>query len=110
MNSLYKKTNFLLVLLLLGTGTSCVSTYVANLQRSSDKEVEVFTTLTPTQGYVELKYIRVDGAAFHTPEKLLKKLSERAKKEGADALINVRYDFQWTWPVVSGTAIKYKNK
>jgi uncharacterized protein YbjQ (UPF0145 family) len=36
------------------------------------------------------------------------KLTQRAKKEGADAVINVKYDYQWTWPIISGTAIKYK--
>jgi hypothetical protein len=90
------------------TITSCVTTQVANLQRTSDKEVVVFTTTKPDKEYVELKYIQADGAVFHSSEKLLKKLTERAKNEGADAIINVRYDYQFWWPYVSGTAIKYK--
>jgi len=90
------------------TLTGCVSINVANLQRTSDKEVEVFTTLKPTREYKELKYIQVDGGIFNRPEKLLTKLTETAKKEGADAVINIKYDFQWTWPIISGTAIKYK--
>ena len=88
---------------------SCTSTFVANLQRTSAKEVEVFTTIKPTKEYTELKYIQVDGSVTSRPEKLLTKLTQRAKTEGADAVINVKYDFQWTWPVVSGTAIKYKS-
>ena len=88
--------------------SGCTSTFVANLQRSSEKEVAVFTTLKPTQEYIELKYIQVDGSLTTRPEKLLTKLTEKAKKEGADAVINVKFDFQCTWPIVSGTAIKYK--
>ena len=103
-----KKTAIALGLLISITLTSCVSTYVANLQRTSAKEVEVFTTIRPTKEYTELKYIQVSGAVFNRPEKLLTKLTERAKKEGADAVINVKYDFQSTWPIISGTAIKYK--
>jgi hypothetical protein len=105
-----KKSGLIFGLLISITLTSCVSTYVANLQRTSDKEVEVFTTIKPTKEYIELKYIQVDGAVFNQPEKLLTKLTQRAKKEGADAVINVKYDYQWTWPIISGTAIKYKDK
>jgi len=90
--------------------SSCVSTFVANLQRTSEGEVEVYTTIIPSQDYIEIKYIQVDGSVFNRPEKLLTKLTERAKKEGADAFINVRYSYQWTWPIISGTAIKYKTK
>jgi len=108
MTSKIRKSKLVLGLLISFSLTSCVSTYVANLQRTSDKEVEVFTTIKPTREYMELKYIQVDGAVFNQPEKLLTKLTERAKKEGADAVINVKYDFQWTWPIISGTAIKYK--
>ena len=88
--------------------TSCTTTSVANLQRSSPGEVEVFTTIKPAGEYTELKYIQVDGSLTTRPEKLLTKLTERAKKEGADAVINVKYDFQGHLPIVSGTAIKYK--
>ena len=105
-----KKSVFRAVFLVLvsTTLTSCMSTFTANLQRTSDKEVEVFTTLKPSREYIEQKYIQVDGGIFNTPEQLLTKLTEQAKKEGSDAVINVRYDFQATWPIISGTAIKYK--
>ncbi len=90
------------------TFSGCVSSFVANLQRTSKNEVEVFTTIIPAREYIELKYIQVDGSVFNRPEKLLTKLTERAKKEGADAVINVKYNYQFTWPIISGTAIKYK--
>ena len=108
MTSKIRKSKLVFGLFISITLTSCVSTYVANLQRTSDKEVEVFTTIKPTKEYTELKYIQVDGTIFNQPEKLLTKLTQRAKKEGADAVINVKYDYQWTWPIISGTAIKYK--
>ena len=110
MTNKLKKATLVLGALISITLSSCVSTYVANLQRTSDKEVEVFTVLKPTKDYIELKYIQVDGTVFNLPGKLMTKLTERAKKEGADAVINVKYAYQWTWPIISGTAIKYKDK
>jgi uncharacterized protein YbjQ (UPF0145 family) len=89
---------------------SCISTQVANLQRHQPGEVEVYTTKKPTREYVEMQYIQADGNIFHTHEKLLKKLAERAKKEGADAIINVHYGYQFWWPYVAGTTIKYSVK
>lgn len=88
-------------------GASCASVFVANLQRTAEKETSVFTTQLPSREYIEWKYIQVHGSVWNRPEHLLKRLAERAQQEGADAVINVKYDFQWTWPIVSGTAIKY---
>lgn len=52
-----QKKGLLFGLLICIIFTGCVSTYVANLQRNSDKEVEVFTTIKPINEYIELKYI-----------------------------------------------------
>lgn len=103
-----KVFHLLSITFVIATLSSCVTTQVANLQRKSDKEVEVYTTSKPAKEYIELKYIQANSGIFHGPEKLLQKLIERAKKEGADAIINVHYDYQFWWPYVSGTAIKYK--
>jgi hypothetical protein len=90
--------------------SGCVSVSVANLQRTSSNEVEVFTTKIPGKEYTEIKYIQVDGSIFHRPEKLLGKLTERARNEGADAVIAVRYGYAVYLPYVSGTAIKYTSR
>ncbi len=78
------------------------------MQPTSDSDIKVFTTKKPTKEYIELKYIQVRGSEFNRPEKLFTKLKQKTKEEGADAVINVEYDFQRTWPIVSGTSIKYQ--
>lgn len=64
----------------------------------------------PEKEYVELSYIQTDGAIFHTPAQLLKGLKKKAQKINADAIINIKYDFQAWYPVVSGVAIRYVEK
>lgn len=99
---------FILIALLAMGLLSCSTTKVASIQNAETKDFEVFTTKLPTKEYTELKYIKTDGSIFHGPEKLLTKLTKRAQQEGADAIINVKFDYQFWWPNVSGTAIKYK--
>jgi len=108
MKTQIKKIKLLAIIMGAVFFTSCVSTFVANLQPRAEGEVEVYTTIIPSRDYIEIKYIQIDGSIFNRPEKLLTKLMQRAKKENADAIINVRYSYQWWWPVISGTAIKYK--
>lgn len=103
-----KRASLILALLSCITLTSCMRTHIANLQRTADNEVEVFTTKKPTKEYIELKYIRIDGSVYNKPEKLLSRLSKIAKEQGADAVINIRYTFKSTWSMITGTAIKYK--
>lgn len=86
----------------------CATVSVVSLQSTGDKNIEIYTTKLPSQSYSEIKLIQVSGSIFHGPDKLLKKLTERAKNEGADAVINVKYDYQFWWPNVSGTLVKYK--
>lgn len=88
--------------------SGCVTVSEANLQRTSPNDIPVYTIKLPEKEYLEVKYLQADGSIFHRPEKLLKKLLEKAKVEGADAVINVKYDYMMWLPFVSGTAIKYK--
>lgn len=108
MKIITRQFKLLLVLFIYFLINSCVTVQVANLQKLTDKEVVVYTTTKPNKEYVELKYIQADGAVFHSAETLLKKLKERAQIDSADAIINVKYDYQFWWPYVSGTAIKFK--
>lgn len=87
--------------------TSCVTVNLASLQRLDKEGLPVYTTQIPDRNYVELFYIEASGGIFHRPEKLMSKLNEKAKAKGADALINVKFDFQYTWPIASATAIKF---
>jgi hypothetical protein len=103
-NTFYYVLLFFLVL----NFTSCVSVHTANLQRQSEKEVEIYATKIPSKEYAEIKYIQVEGSIFTTHEKLMKRLSQKAKKEGADAVINVQYAYIVYLPYVWGIAIKYK--
>lgn len=88
--------------------SGCVTVSVANLQRTSQKEIPVYMVKMPDKEYTELNYLQADGTVFTTHEKLLKKLTEKAKKQGADAVINVKYGYVFWIPFVTGVAIKYK--
>ncbi len=88
---------------------SCTTTRVATLTRSENEKVELFMTKIPEKNYTELSYIQTDGTIFHTPQQLLNGLKKKAAKLQADAVINIRFDFQAYLPIVSGTAIKFKD-
>lgn len=94
--------------------SSCVTTMTANLQPSKDgKDIAVFMTSLPDKQYDEMLYIEASGSVFHPQKVLLKKLKQKATKEGADAIINVKFSYiPWVLmsiPTVEGVAIKYKN-
>jgi hypothetical protein len=88
--------------------SSCTSTRIAELTNSSNETVELYTTIIPGKEYSEICYIQTDGAVFHTPQQLLNGLKKKAALLKADAVVNIKYDFQGLYPLVSGTAIKYK--
>ncbi|NLA25236.1 MAG: hypothetical protein GX879_09755 [Bacteroidales bacterium] len=104
------KKNLSLIVLMLSFSilfTSCVTTRTANLTKSEGEKLELFTTKLPSKAYTEICYIQADGGIFHTPQKLLNGLKKKAIEVKADAVINIKYDFQAWYPIVSGTAIKY---
>lgn len=88
--------------------TSCVTTQVANLQRKTTSDIEIYYASQPSKEYTEIMYIQADGSIFHSSEKLLQKLKDRGKTEGADAIVNITFNYQFWWPNVSGVAVKYK--
>ncbi|GCD78986.1 hypothetical protein [Schleiferia thermophila] len=105
-----KSTAVLFGLILVVTMTSCTTTRVATLTKGDNETIELFTTKLPDKKYSEISYIQTDGAVFHTPQQLLNGLKKKAIELKADAVINIKYDFQAWYPVVSGTAIKYVDK
>jgi len=97
-------------LIVISALTSCTTTRVATLSKSENDKVELFTTKIPDRNYIEISYIQTDGAIYHTPQQLLNGLKKKAVELQADAVINIKYDFQGWYPIVSGTAIKYNDK
>ncbi len=96
---------FSLLLLL----SSCTTTRMAVLIPEENEEIELFTTKVPERNYVEICYIQTDGGIFTTPQKLLDELKKKGIALEADALIDIKYDFQAWYPVASGIAIVYTN-
>lgn len=90
--------------------SSCTTTRIASLINSPDDQVELYTTKLPDRNYIEIYYIQTDGAIFHSPRNLLNGLKKKAVKLKADAIINIKFDFQGCYPTVSGIAIKYTDK
>ena len=88
--------------------TSCTTTRIATLTTDENEKIELFTSKLPQHDYIEICYIETSGAIFHTPQNLLNGLKKKAKELEADAIINIKYDFQAWYPIASGIAIKYK--
>jgi hypothetical protein len=86
---------------------SCVTIQHAPLNSSAAADMPVYVTQMPTQSYKELSYIEASGSIFHTKEKLLNKLKEQARKENADALVQVRFCYIGWIPLVEGVAVKF---
>jgi hypothetical protein len=105
-----KLKNTLFGLIIIAIISSCTTTRVATLTKGENETIELFTTKLPDRKYVEISYIQTDGAIFNTPQQLLNGLKKKAIELKADAVINIKYDFQAWYPVVSGTAIKYNEK
>jgi len=105
-----KKRNLTLTIAALFFMAGCTSTRVASLAPSEQEKMEVYTTKIPERNYEELCYIQTDGSIYHTPAQLLKGLKKKAAEFKADAIINIKYDFQLWFPIASGTAIRYKDK
>lgn len=93
--------------MLISALSSCTTTRVATLTKGDTDTIELFTTKLPERKYIEISYIQVDGSVFHNPQPLLNGLKKKATELKADAVINIKYDFQAWYPIVSGTAIKY---
>lgn len=101
----FRKSIGLFIIFILGS--ACASTRVASLTAEEGDQIDLYVTKFPERQYVELCYIQTDGTLFHTPQKLLDGLKEKGRELGADALIQIKYDFQAWYPVASGIAIKY---
>ncbi|HOK37750.1 MAG TPA: hypothetical protein P5538_01180 [Bacteroidales bacterium] len=103
-----KKLIFVTIIFVSTIYSSCTTTRIASLSKQSDESIELYTTKIPDKNYEEIYYIQTDGAIFHTPQHLLNGLKKKASELNADAVINIKYDFQGLYLIVSGTAIKYK--
>jgi hypothetical protein len=90
--------------------SSCIVSRVASLATSEAEGIELYTTKIPERSFVEISYIQTEGSAISTPQQLLNGLKKKAIQLNADAIINIRYDFRGEAPVVSGTAIRYKDE
>lgn len=102
------KSNLLILLIIFAfIMTSCTTTRVANLTKEENETIELFTTKIPDRKYVEICYIETSGGVFHTPQQLLNGLKRKAEEIKADAVVNIKYDFQAWYPIVSGIAIRY---
>ncbi len=103
-----KKIFFVTIIFVSTIYSSCTTTRVASLSQQSNENIELYTTKIPDKNYEEIYYIQTDGGIFHTPQQLLNGLKKKALELNVDAVINIKYDFQGIYPIVSGTAIKYK--
>ncbi|MCK9254508.1 MAG: hypothetical protein M0Q45_07470 [Bacteroidales bacterium] len=96
---------FIALLIFMSFVSSCVTTRIATFDKNEN--IELYTSKLPSQNYSEICYIQADGGTFHSPQNLLNGLVKKAVQVKADAIVNIKFDFQGIWPLASGTAIKY---
>lgn len=104
----FKSSFFVALVLLLALASSCVTAELALIDDPENQELEVYTTLLPQQPYKEVAYVKAVGMPFNNAKQLLKKLRKKAKQAGADALVNLKYDYTSTYPYASCTLIRYE--
>lgn len=95
---------------------SCTSSqYVqtSNVSTNQDEIQVYFASEKPTQDYEVIGFIETSGWIFTSNRALLNGLKKKAKKEGADGVINVNFDHiphvLTGIPEVTGIAVKWKN-
>lgn len=97
----------LLLILLTFYLSACVTSQTVNLTALTTNQIPVYLTQKPDRPYTEIRHITVEGTLFNSNEAMMKKLISRAKAEGADALVEVKVMYQYTWPRIVGVAVKW---
>jgi hypothetical protein len=87
--------------------SSCVTSQTVNLTALTANQNPVYFTQKPNRPYTEIRHITVEGSVFNSNEAMMKKLISKAKAEGADALVDVKVTYQYTWPRIIGVAVKW---
>ena len=84
--------SFLSSILILVFLASCTTTRSISTMEGSYEGMEVFTAKFPEKEFQEIKFIEVQGGWFTGTRGLMEKLEQRARKSGADRLVNVQYN------------------
>lgn len=87
------------------TLNSCVTVQQTKLNDLGTPEI--YISQLPTKPYTEIVHFESSGSIFSSNKKLLKKLKEKGKKEGVDAIIDVQFGYIFWWPKLTGIGIKY---
>lgn len=102
--------NQILFILIGISGISCVTTRSTQIQ---SEEIEVFMTRLPDRAYEEVALIEASGSIFHGSKSLMRTLKKQAKKENADAVVDVKFTYApWffmSFRTVEALAITYKD-
>lgn len=68
----------------------------------------VFFSKAPDRPYREVAHVESTGSIFSSRSALLRKLQQQQTKAQGDALVQVRYDYQFWWPHASAIVVKYQ--
>ena len=87
--------------------SQCTTTRTISTTEGTYEGMEVFTAKVPEKSFKEIKLIQIHGGYLRSPNKMMNKLVEQAKKAGADGLVNVQYHQLHVGSTLSGTAVKF---
>lgn len=87
---------------------SCSSVQYATSSNLKSPSVELYFNNLPVKQFDEIAYIEVSGSIFHSKQALVDKLAKKAKSLNGNAVIKIKYTYQFWWPNVEGVVIKFK--
>ncbi len=103
---MHKLLKVIVVIILMAT-VGCTTTRSISTMENSYEGMEIYSAKIPDKDFKEINFIEVRGGWPMGPKGLMNRLVERAKREGANGLINVRLNTLENIVTVSGTAVKF---
>ena len=87
---------------------SCTSTRTIPISENRYEGMEIFTSNVPLgRDFQEIRIIQVTGGWLSGPRTKMNRLVRRAKRAGANGLINVKYDIIDGENRLTGTAVRF---
>jgi hypothetical protein len=93
-------------LFLIGTA-GCATTRSIPTQENSYEGMEIYSSKIPDKPFQEISFIEVSGGWPTGPKALMNRMVKRARKEGANGIVNVRLISWEKHFTVSGTSVNF---
>ncbi len=104
-----KKIRILAFAIMVFSAASCVTVQNLQFNNGNEKQVDIYMNTKPEKNFNEVAFYGASASLFHSHKRVLMRLREKAKRDGIDAIIDIKFGYTFWWPTVYGVGIKYKN-